>query len=96
MPHFEERGYRERPAITVEYLLTYEDGDTIAKIVRQNKKGHPSWLENWIRMLAQELGMQMGRGIIYELFYVCKWRHWVISLSMIRRGRLPQMMKAAR
>ena len=68
-----------------ELLAREEDGEVIARIARQGQRGMLGGLQ---KELAN-CGILFGKKIMDELFFTCKWRHFVQALIILRLKRLP-------
>ena len=72
---------------TVQNILARADSGIIARLARQGQRN----LLGGIQMELSECGIILGVKAMNELYFVCKWRHFVIALSTLRRNELPSV-----
>ena len=72
---------------TVQNILSRDDGEIIARLAQQSNRN----LLGGLQMELSECGIILGVEAMDELYFVCKWRHFVIALSTLRRNELPSV-----
>ena len=68
----------------VQNILSRDDGGIIARLARQGQRN----LLGGLQLELSECGIILGVEAMDELYFVCKWRHFVIAMCALRRNEL--------